>query len=153
MSFLKASKVQGQSFSAVFEPGASGGVQLVTEGAFEGNSSALVQVSEDQPVVQIATRQRFLNPNDPNPIVYLEVNYRSEAAVTFGIIAFNSIGNTAGMPIFEAGFRAKTEWNKIYFNLSPIFRSNQFTEYQIVFQGFLTNADIEEGLTTADIYS
>lgn len=111
------------------------GVNRTNENNFEGNFSGLVRLDLQQPEVLIGTSRRFQFTDTNNfPTVYLEMDYRSEGIVGFGVIGYGSNNPGTGDLLLSAGFRPREEWNKIYFNLSRIFADNNFFEYQVVFQ-------------------
>ncbi|MFN7119576.1 MAG: hypothetical protein ACK4TA_22460 [Saprospiraceae bacterium] len=109
-------------------------IQIVSQNAFQGNS-AQVTVNRDNPVAEISTVTRYKNPGSQGVSVYLEVNYKSEADVIFGIVGYRN--GSADQPAFQAGFSARNDWNKIYFDLSPLLAGNTYDEYQVVFQTVL----------------
>lgn len=106
-------------------------IQLASQGAFEG-SSAQIMVDKTNPLAEIATVNRYPNPTSKGTTVYLEVNYKSEAATLFGIIGYKN--GVADAPAYRAGFVEKSDWNKIYFNLSELLAGTTYDEFQVVFQ-------------------
>lgn len=117
-------------------------VQITSEGAFEGNS-ARVQLTEDNPLVELATLNAYRDLTTRGFSVYLEVNYRSDVIVVFGVQGFKN--GVAGAPIFDPGFLPTTVWNKIYFNITPLVIAGDFDEFKILFQAILPN---ENGVFT-----
>ncbi len=117
-------------------------VNRTQEGIFEGNFSGVLDVNIDQPEVLIATSRRFSFPSQVIPTIYLEMNYKSEGIVGFGIIGYSAQGLGDGELLLSAGFRPREDWNKIYFNLNRVFANQNFLEYQIVFQAAIPQ---EEG--------
>jgi len=101
---------------------------------FEGNASGVIRLSAQSPVVELASEVRYSDLNAESPFVYLEVNYKSEVPVVWGIIAYQFGAPGNGTPLFEPGFRPSPEWNKIYFNLSPLIAAGNFSEYQLALQ-------------------
>ena len=102
--------------------------------AFEGQYSGSLLLTKDTPLLELATTANWSGLLDRGVYVYLEVNYRSEAPVIFGIIAPES-GNYNRY--YDPGFVPKDGWNKIYFNLAPIIFNSQEEEYQLSFQALL----------------
>ncbi|MCB9080263.1 MAG: hypothetical protein H6555_00960 [Lewinellaceae bacterium] len=103
--------------------------------AFEGNGSGLLRVTTDAPLATIATGARFRDLQASNINVYLEVNYRAEAPVVFGLLAYNQVGQASnGDIVFAAGFNASPTWNKIYFNLTQVLLERQPAEFQLLMQ-------------------
>lgn len=109
-------------------------IQIIKEGAFEGNSG-LFMLDKNNPAVTIATVNRYGNLTTKSANVYLELNYKSEADVIFGVIAYKN--GAATNTIYDPGFRARADWNKIYFNISALVVSSNYDEYKIVLQSAL----------------
>lgn len=109
-------------------------IQIVSAGAFQG-SSAQLMVDKSNPAVILATLNRYPNPSSKSTSTYLEVNYKSEAAVLFGIIGYKN--GVAAAPVYKAGFLEKAEWNKIYFDLSELLAGTTYDEFKVIFQAVL----------------
>ena len=101
------------------------------EVVFEGSASGVIRLSAQSPVVELASEVRYSDLDAESPFVYLEVNYRSEVPVVWGLIAYRFGVPGDGTALFEPGFRPSAEWNKIYFNLSPLIAAGNFSEYQL----------------------
>ncbi len=109
-------------------------IQIVRENAFEGNS-ALIELNEDNPLVEIGTSRRFSDLTTRGFVVYMEMNYRSDVDVIFGVQGYKN--GLPGTAFFDPGFTARGDWNKIYFNMSPLFFGGDFDEFQILIQTLL----------------
>ncbi|HQU57565.1 MAG TPA: hypothetical protein PLU64_00170, partial [Saprospiraceae bacterium] len=84
------------------------------------------------------TTERFSGLASRSPFVYLEVNYKSDVPVLFGLIGNRKNGiPSQEVIILDPGFVPKAEWNKIYFNLSYLINEINQEEYQVVFQAFI----------------
>lgn len=110
------------------------GLSLTQTGAFEGQYAGTLMVTKDLPLMEVASRLSYSGLLDGGVYAYLEVNYRAEAPVIFGIIAPES-GNYNRY--YDPGFLPKDSWNKIYFNLAPVIFNSREEEYQIAFQALL----------------
>ncbi len=108
---------------------------------FEGNASGVIRLTAQSPVVELASEVRYSDLDAGSPFVYLEVNYKSEVPVVWGLIAHRFGAPGGGAPLFEPGFRPSDEWNKIYFNLSPLIAAGNFSEYQIALQAAIPQQD------------
>lgn len=126
----------------VFTETLTGGTSLerTQEDVFEGEYSGTFSLTrEDRPVVEFATNATFSGLQEGGVFVYLEVNYKSDAPVIWGIIG--EPDPIAGPERFyDPGFSPKDEWNKIYFNISQLIFDSQLDEYQIGFQALLTTS-------------
>jgi hypothetical protein len=124
-------------FGEVFQGGEGNRIELERVGAFEGNFSGKLQLDKEHPIVEIATSEHFEGLSDRGFQIYLELNYRSEAPVVFGVVGRNQNDPGAEFVYYDPGFLPKEEWNKIYFNLSLLVLDNPFDEYRISLQAFL----------------
>ncbi len=113
-------------------------IQLTAEGAFEGKS-ALIRLSKDFPAAELATVNAYRDLTAKGILVYLEMDYKSEATVVFGVQGIKN--GVAGNPVFDPGFLPSANWNKIYFNLSPLLAGGNFDEYKILMQTVLPNSN------------
>ena len=105
---------------------------------FEGNYSGQFSLVRDvRPVVEMSSAVEFSGLQDAGVFVYLEVNYKSDAPVAWGVAGVRDIG-TAQEQFYDPGFNPNTEWNKIYLNLSQLIFDAQIEDYKIAFQAFLT---------------
>ncbi|MEM0991934.1 MAG: hypothetical protein AAGI49_02815 [Bacteroidota bacterium] len=107
---------------------------LSTVDAFEGNGSGLIQLTASNPVAELATdfNSRLKDLQTRGVEVYLEVNYRTDVEVAFGVI-----GHDAGIfspidKVYEPILFPKATWNKVYLNLSQAVFDVRGEEYQIV---------------------
>lgn len=104
---------------------------------FEGGYSGHIALTKaNNPVVELATGLDFGDLQSAGVFVYLEVTYKSEAPVAWGIVGpGDAILGPEGF--FDVGFTPKDDWNKIYFNLSEMIFTSQLDEYKIGLQAFL----------------
>lgn len=115
----------------------------VTEDAFEGRSLN-IQLDTANAIIEAATKERYSNLTGQfTTSVYLEVDYKSDVPVTFGIIGHQAGGLPgAGQAVFLSGFNPSGEWKKIYFNLSVAVVESRLSEFQILFQAAIP---VEQG--------
>ncbi len=126
-------------------------IMITSDGAFEDNS-ARIQLTRDQPEVEIATNLFFEDIYDTDLRLYLEVNYKSEVPVIFGLTGLTSSTQVLGSRLYNPGFSPKEVWNKIYFNLSGLDPLNEFNGYRVGFYGFIPEEDGELTLEEANIW-
>lgn len=131
--------------SQVFRDIQAGGLnqlELVQDEVFEGNSALRITLDSSRNLVQVATLARFPEIVDDNSArVYLEVHYKSEVPVIFGLIGYDSGQIAGGQSEFIAGFRPSEEWNKIYFNFSLEAIELGKEEYQVFLQTSIPNGE------------
>lgn len=109
-------------------------VQRSTEMPFEGQASGVFVLDSVNTVVEVVALPLLADLNTNSPYVYLEMNYKSDVDVFVGLVGFETGGPIAGTTVYETGFRARSEWNKIYFNLSQTIFDSRFPQYQIILQ-------------------
>jgi hypothetical protein len=127
--------------SHIFEELRRGSIEQmasVTEGAFE-NRSLRIKLDTSAAILEAATINRYSNlTGEFTTSVYLEVDYKSDVPVTFGIIGYQEGGLPGGGQVaFLSGFNPSSEWKKIYFNLSVAVVESRLSEFQIVFQALI----------------
>ena len=105
-----------------------------SEAAFEGREGGLIELTTAFPSVELASIRRFGNLQERSFAVYLEVNYRSEAPVQFGVLGFTEGSEIPLDARYVAGFNPSEEWKKIYFNLSQAIADSQGEEFKLILQ-------------------
>jgi hypothetical protein len=85
------------------------------DSVFEGQGSLHISLGDTTPYLELHTTTSYILPR--GRAVWLEINYKTESAVKFGIISINS---SSAIKQFAAGVNPNNEWNKIYFNLSTL---------------------------------
>ncbi len=125
------------------------GLTLTNDVIFEGAQSGMIKLTTDDPLVEIATIEAFPGLADTSPLVYLEVNYKSEVAVAWGVIGFTTLSGEE-LKIIEPGFRARDNWNKIYFDLSLLVLEGNTVAHQIVLQADLSGTNQSEAIIYLD---
>ena len=118
-------------------PRVGAGFEISGDTVLSGAGSGRIVVTEDQPVAEVFTARRFQALQSLSPFVYLEMDYLAEVPVVFGVIGYENIGDANGTIVFEPGFFPNEEWNKIYFNFSPVLAENNFAEVQFIFRAFI----------------
>lgn len=124
-------------------------VELTTEDVFEGERSGKIVLTTANSFIEVATDfdKLFDGLQDDQVFVYVEVNYKSDAPVLWGVIGYDDNLFTTPVPVYDPGFNAKDEWNKIYFNFSSILFNENFSAYQFALTAGLPS---ENGAFTMD---
>lgn len=130
-------------------------LEISNTDVFEGNGKGIIQLATDDPFVEIATVNRYKGLLDNSNAVFLELNYRSDIPASFGIVGYLDSQELPVGTAYQAGFNPSEEWNKIYFNLTPIVFNSNVDALQIVIKaGLPINAegtfDQESGLVELD---
>lgn len=116
---------------------------------FEGNQSGEITLTVANDLVQLGTAQIYAGLADTSPLVYLEMDYRSDVPVVWGVWGFNS--NNSGDVLLQPGFRGRSDWNKIYFDLSLLILEGNFLGHRIVLQAALpSGSSLEEAKVYLD---
>jgi hypothetical protein len=123
-------------------------LEQVQSGVFEGSYSGYFTLERDtRPVVEIATLTDFSGLQEDGVYVYLEVNFKSDVPIVWGLSGEPFAGG-GEVQYYEPGSLASDEWKKIYFNLSSLVFDADLESYKIVFQALLT----ENSPDTAEVY-
>ncbi|NBC07669.1 MAG: hypothetical protein GVY26_10795 [Bacteroidetes bacterium] len=122
--------------------GSSGQLRLVEDEVFEGNSALQIRLDSASNLLRVATLERYPEIVGNNSArVYLEMHYKSEVPVVFGLIGYASGQLAGGRTEFIAGFRPSEEWNKIYFNFSLDAIELGSDEYQVFLQASIPDGE------------
>jgi len=115
--------------------------------AFEGQYSGQFYLTKDRVrVVEFSTPSSFSGLMENGVYVYLEVNYKSEVPVAWGVVG--QVDVVTGLErSLGVGFSANDEWNKIYLNISKSIVDSRLDDYKIAFQAFL----LEESPDSANV--
>lgn len=152
-AMLEPFETTQHQFRDVRQPAGATGIQLSALDAFEGQTSALISLDTAKQFVEIATLNEYRDLLKTGGYVYLEVNYKSEVPVIFGVVGhLDSGGLGSSSTLYEPGFLPKEEWNKIYFNLTKMIFDGDFDSYQIIFQAFIPNENNKPTLNTAKVW-
>lgn len=129
-------------------------IRLVSEGSFEGGSSALITLDTSSTIFEAATISRYSNlVSNTSATVYLEVNYKSDVPVIFGVRGYQQgAPATAGRTTLDPAFLPSENWNKIYFNLSLMISQLRLDEYQVVFRAFIPSQGGELTRDSANVW-
>lgn len=98
------------------------------EDVFEGQYSGKIVLDTANYVIVATTKTLFQLTPAQDGRYFMEVNYKTQVPLEFGVIAIDDQG--AEEPNFEFVVLAKNEWNKIYFDMTDLIttaRVNRFT--------------------------
>jgi hypothetical protein len=117
---------------------------------FEGEFSGHIHLNSDQPSIETGS-VRFENVTFPiGATVYLELNYKTDVTVVFGVIAYDSFGQRV-FAEFNKGVNPKDSWNKIYFNFTEEILSFAGSD-QVAFYQFCLHSQLGTGEEEGNIY-
>ncbi len=112
-------------------------------GAFEGLSGR-IELTQENPQVDVATNMAFTLPTSSSADTYLEINFKTEAPIAIGVIASDGFGQTTRL--YGNGLNTTPEWTKVYINLQESIAGNPAPFYQVGF-----GAELPFGLSEATI--
>ena len=112
-------------------------IEIDGDGALEGRSGRISLTSTAREVIYGSEIITVLPKN--NTPVWLEVDYKTDLPLIFGINAIDGNGNTEQFP--EFGINTKQTWNKIYFDLSRFVNLTEFVAFQLFFGASLAEED------------
>ncbi|MBX2871068.1 MAG: hypothetical protein KTR30_03185 [Saprospiraceae bacterium] len=144
-AFIENFETGSRVFTEQFE--GQNGLTSTNDIIFEGDRSGLITLTQADNLIQLGTDQIYAGLTDNSPRVYLEMNYRSEVPVVWGVLGFRSTG--PGEPILQPGFRESNDWNKIYFDLSLLILEGNFSGHRILLQASIPNGS---SLDEAKVY-
>ncbi|MEL7021344.1 MAG: hypothetical protein AAGK47_07050 [Bacteroidota bacterium] len=124
-------------------------IDITTDDVFEGRQGGKIVLTPDNPFIDVATNldRLFSGLQEDQVYVYVEVNYKSDVPVLWGVIGYDDNLLSTPVPTYDPGFNAKDEWNKIYFNFSSILFNADFAGYQFGLTAVLPS---ENGAFTTD---
>lgn len=119
-----------------------------TVGAIEGISGK-IELTAENPVVNVATSQAFVLPVSSSSDTYLEINFKTEVPIAIGLVASDGFGSLT--QLYGNGLNATPDWKKIYINLQEVISNNPAVAYQVGFGAELPPGQAEGTITIDNI--
>ena len=110
-------------------------MESTTEEVFEGGKSGVVRIDSLNPFFDIGTDRAQLFALKGGGRIYLEVNYKTEVNILFGLIELDVTGGAISN--YEYGVLARDTWHKVYFNMTDLVVVMNADEYQVAVTGGL----------------
>lgn len=130
-------------FVSTFRGG--GGLVPTEEQVRSGQLSGKLTLTEDNPLVEISSNLRLRDLlATARLFVWLEVDFLSEAPVAWGV---RGQRNGVLFEAFDPTFAPRSEWTKIYFDMTPLIGTSNLEELEVYFSAILP-----DGATQADVY-
>ncbi len=140
----------GHLFSVDRDNNPETSLEVSDEDVFEGEASGRVVLDTANNVFVVATSQPYeINMPDAGK-VFMEVNYKTDIPLEFGVLAINAINDET--PNFEFGVFAKDKWNKIYFNMTNLIATASENRFVLVIRGGIPIENGQYTLNEAKIY-
>ena len=111
------------------------------DNGFEGKSGQIVLTKANPIMEKASVLKAQLSESAEN--IYLEMNYKTDAELTVGLVGSDNIGEVS---IIKIILFPNKEWNKTYINLTNEAKDLKKKDFQIVFRSLLP-----DGLSTATI--
>ncbi len=134
----------GNLFSAELDGNDFTKLELTTETPFEGNRCGKITLTNDNSIYEGGTAYEYeiVNPDNLDSPIYLEFNYKNNMPFEVGIMGFKN--NTYVNTVYVAGLNKKTDWNKVYINLTKTASGMDANSFKVVFHA-AKGSDIEIG--------
>ena len=123
-------------------------VETIRDSVFEGSGSGRIYINKDFPLIEVGA-VRFLEFPPSGTSVYVEMDYKAEAPMFVGWVAYDAFGARI-QNFLDRGVNPKDQWTKIYFNFRETIRDIELlgaTSYQLV---FVSAIPIDNGEFTLD---
>ena len=111
------------------------------DNGFEGKSGQIV-LTKANPIMEKASSTKA-QLSDSAENIYLEMNYKTQAELTVGLVGSDNLGDIS---TFKITLFPTKEWNKTYINLTNEAKDLKKKDFQIVFRSLLPDT-----LSTATI--
>lgn len=105
-------------------------MDLSNEEVFEGFASGVIRLDTANILFDAATGRDQLFDLRQGGRIYMEVNYKGETDIIFGLIEIDNLGNTESY--YEFGLLPRDTWNKVYFNFTDLVILTGADNYQVV---------------------
>ncbi|MCB9283793.1 MAG: hypothetical protein H6563_06945 [Lewinellaceae bacterium] len=125
-------------------------MDVTTDEVYEGNRSGIVRLDSINPIFDVGTDRADLYPLVGGGRIYLEVNYKTDIDLIFGLAEIDNAGNA--LSYYEYGLLARATWNKVYFNLTELVLSTNADGYQVLLTGGLPIQNGKFALSKANVY-
>jgi hypothetical protein len=121
-------------------------IENSSEDVFEGQFSGKATLDTANTFIVVGTNQKYFLDFSQVGKVFMEVNYKTDIPLEFGVLAVDAIGDES--PNFEFVVLPKYEWNKIYFDMTNLVATSSQNEFFFVIRGILP---FENGQYTPEV--
>lgn len=123
---------------------------LSKDDVFEGEFSGKIVLDSANNVVVTASNYVYTLLYSDVGKVFMEVNYKTDVPLEFGVLNIDALGNE--YPNFEFVVLAKSEWNKIYFDMTEIIATASFNRFVFVLRAGIPFENGKPTRNHAEIY-
>lgn len=125
-------------------------IERSEQDVFEGNASGHVHLDTANSGFVVSTLSPFTLSISNSGKIFMELNYKTDVPLEFGVIAVDAQG------VEEANYAfyvfEQEDWNKIYFDLSELISTANTDRFFIVMRGFLPHDNGAFTKQEADIW-
>ena len=125
-------------------------IVLSQDDVFEGEYSGKITLDSANNVIVAASNYLYTLPYSDVGKVFMEVNYKTDVPLEFGVLNIDGAGNE--YPNFEFVVLAKNEWNKIYFDMTDIISTASFNRFVFVMRAGIPYDNGKPTLNKAEIF-
>ncbi|MCB0662567.1 MAG: hypothetical protein KDC24_07500, partial [Saprospiraceae bacterium] len=130
-AILEEFNSSSQIFTDDIDGNTNTAIEITSQDAFEGTSGKIV-LTETNPSIIFGSdidRNNLTNLPNNGTAVWLEVNFKGDTEIIFGVIGIDEFGNPESFP--EFGINRTADWNKVYFDLSQLVQDQRYVAFQI----------------------
>ncbi len=128
-------------------------VELIDTVVKEGNGAGKIFLDEENFAIKVGSQYLTDFPS-AGATAYIEMDYKNDIPLLVGLAGYGSSNELLYSEI-NLGVNPKTEWNKIYFNVTEKIRQLSLAgsvNYQIIFQAQIPQENGEFTIENAEIY-
>lgn len=129
-----------------------GGGGLVQSGELvrSGNFAGKVELSAEDPVLDVITQVVYEDLLGAIGQVWLEVDFHSDVPAIWGVAESDTEAGEEPFRLYDRGFNPRDEWTKVYFNLTQVIVNSEQRDYRFGFSTFLQSLEQESGTLYLD---
>ena len=128
-------------------------VETTSEEVKEGNFSGKIYLDTENDIIVVGSSY-IQDPPSTGLTAYIELDYKNEVPLLVGLQGYTSTGQLVYSEV-NLGVNPKTDWNKIYFNVTEKLRDLAIAgsaQYRIVFRAQIPRENGEFTMENAEIY-
>jgi hypothetical protein len=110
-------------------------IQSSDEDVFEGGRSGQILLNKDNSVIVVSTSLPYVIDFASAAKIYMEVNYKTDAQLEFGVVAVDAVGQTN--TLFQFIVVPRKEWNKIYFDMTDLIATSGMKAFYFIIRAGL----------------
>ncbi len=120
------------------------------EDVFEGQYSGKIALDTANYVIVATTKTAFQFTPAKDGKYFMEVNYKTQVPLEFGVIAVDDQGGE--LPNFEFVVLEKEEWSKIYFDMTELISTSHINRFTFVLRAGIPSKNGRFTLNEAKIF-